>query len=80
MHHFSIPIFPNAIQLLNGFNQCANVHGHIHTQFTLALIFILLYFVLGTFPLSVGSQPTYHHMDFSIHIHYYSRIVPPTLR
>jgi hypothetical protein len=54
--------FQNAIKHQNKSNQCANIHGHIHTQCTLILIFRLLLFILGTFPWWVGTQPTFYHM------------------
>jgi hypothetical protein len=77
MHHFSIPNFPNAIQILNDFNQCANVHGHIHTQCTLALISSFPHFMTSTFPWCVGAQPTSSPYGLFILIHYYNRIVLP---
>jgi hypothetical protein len=38
MHHFNIQVFQMQ-STLNEFNQCANVHGHIHTQCTLHIDF-----------------------------------------
>jgi hypothetical protein len=55
MHPFNIPNFPNAIQISNDFNQCANIHGHIHTQCTLALISSFPHFMTSTFPWCVGA-------------------------
>jgi hypothetical protein len=68
MHYFSIPSLSKCNQTSNEFNQCANIHGHIHTQCTLALIFRLLLFILGTFPWWVGTQPTFYHMVLYTHL------------
>ena len=38
MHQFSISTFQNEIQIAIEFNECADIHGHIHTQCTLASI------------------------------------------
>jgi hypothetical protein len=65
MHHFNIPNFPNAIQILNDFNQCANVHGHIHTQCTLALISSFPHFMTSTFHGVLELNQPLHHMAYS---------------
>jgi hypothetical protein len=47
--------FPNAIQISIFFNQCPNIHGHIHTQCALALISSFPHFMTSTFPWCVGA-------------------------
>jgi hypothetical protein len=70
MHHFNILNFPNAIQISNDFNQCANIHGHIHNQCTLALISSLPHFMTNTLPWCVGAQPTSSPYGLFIIVHY----------
>jgi hypothetical protein len=55
MHPFNILNFPDAIQISNVFNQCANFRGHIHTQCTLALISSLPHFMTSTLPWCIGA-------------------------
>ena len=55
MRHFSVQNFPNEIQISNDISNCVNVHGHIHTQCTLALISSLSLFMTSTFPWCVGA-------------------------
>jgi hypothetical protein len=64
--------FQNAIKHQNEFNQCANIHGHIHTQCTLALIQIIT-FHIRHFSMVCWNSTNLSPHGFFIHIHYYNR-------
>jgi hypothetical protein len=71
--------FQNVIQMSTDFIECANVHGHIHTHCTLALILSFQHFTTSIFPWCVGDYPSFSPYGLFIFIHSYSRTILPAI-
>ena len=77
MHTLNILNFPDAIQISNVFNQCANFCGHIHTQCTLTLISSFPCFMKSNFPWCIGDYPSTSPYGLFILVHCCSKTMLP---